>query len=169
MGPRSYNLQGNDGRDWQRSDITTDNGWGSAGQWDGSYFGPYEFAPLPVGTPTRAPLYVHNLGPCGENAPPGIVIPDVTPFPFQQNPCTFPNWITPSTEAQIEEFEEAAADMFLNWVYRKNYGASIAFRNQLWRSSNCYFAGCPDQNSAGTARFNWMESTMSALFTEFSW
>src|SRR5690606_14248776 len=132
--------------DWQRSDIDTDNGWGSAGLWDQSYYGPCALQPPLVSagtpTPTPQPRYIPRLGPCGEGAPTPQPLAPGNPFPFQQTPCTFPSWLLPSGSlGRVVEVEEAAADMFLNWVYWKNYGDETAFRDRLWRFSggmNCY-------------------------------
>jgi hypothetical protein len=74
-----------------------------------------------------------------------------------------------TTVGGITEVEEAAADMFLNWVYWENYGDSAAFMDQLWRSSSCYPNGCNDPGASGRARSEWMDETMTALFTEFGW
>ncbi len=168
MGPRSYNLERGPSDDWQRSNVLTDNGWGSAGLWNqGSYY-TYDFPEPPAPTPTLFPLMVPQIGPCGEGAP-SLPVANGPPFPFQQNPCTFPNWETTDPVGPITEVEEAAADMFLNWVYWKNYGSGTAFLDQIWRSSDCYPNGCPDSGLSGQARSTWMNGTMSTIFAQFGW
>lgn len=71
----------------------------------------------------------------------------------------------------IVEVEEAAADMFLNWVYWKNYGT--AFLDTLWRfdrsNGNCYPNGCTDPHGSGQARAEWMDQAMTTLFVAFDW
>jgi predicted outer membrane repeat protein len=158
MGVTGYNLQGNVAvLDWQRSDVDTDNGWGTAALWEGSYYGPYALL-------SGGQRYIPKLGPCGEGAPtpqPPVV---AQPFTFQQNPCTFPNWILPvGSIGTVVEIEEAAADMFLNWVYD-------AFQNRLWRLPGCYPDGCAQQqDNAGEKRKNFMDLVMWNLFTDFGW
>lgn len=172
MGSRGYPLAGLNGQDWQRSDIFIDNGWGSAAQWDQqTYFGPYDFVPPPAPTPTLSPLNVPNVGPCGEGAPTTIWMPNATPFPLQQNPCTFPNWESTATDVgRVAEIEEAAADMFLNWVYFKISNGQTGFGDTRWRGGNCYPNGCPDiAEQPGQVRANWMNQTMTTLFTQFGW
>jgi hypothetical protein len=185
MGKRSYNLLGSGlTSDWQRSDIDTDNGWGSAALWnEQSYWGPYTVAS--GATPTLEPRYIPDIGRCGEGAPvptPGgstYPTPDAPPFPFQQNPCTYPDWeASPGT---VLEMYEATADMFLNWVYWKNYGppsyppigtpTPSGFGNYTWRSSGCYPDGCLESNPAdsGNTRGNWMNGVMTTLFDDFDW
>jgi len=168
IGAIGYNLRIGSRIDWQRSDLIRDNGWGSAAQWDQVSYYSYDFPIPPTGTPTAIPLYVPKIGPCGEGVP-TLPAPVGTPFAFQQNPCTFPNWEASSTTGSITEIEEAASDMFLNWVYYKNYGNSTAFLDKLWRSSTCYFNGCSDPGLSGQIRSNWMNTTMTTLFTQFGW
>jgi hypothetical protein len=167
MGPRGYNLVRGQSQDWQRSNVVSDNGWGSAGLWDQTSIATYQFPTTTPGT-QPAPLVVPQIGPCGPGAPP-LPVAAGTPFPFQQNPCTFADWEEVDDVGTITEIEEAAADMFLNWVYWKNYGDSVSFRNYRWRSSTCYPDGCPDTGQSGQARSNWMNQTMAELFIEFNW
>jgi hypothetical protein len=118
---------------------------------------------LPTATPTITPSPTPQ--PSATPLPPPIG----TPFPFQQNPCTFPSWLLePGSLGRIVEVEEAAADMFLNWVYWRN-DTQVAFSDMLWRSAACYPDGCPDPGLSGQARSTWMDQTMADLFTEFRW
>jgi hypothetical protein len=169
MGHRGYVLAIDNQDDWQRSDVIIDNGWGSAGLWDETSYFIYSFPSPPPPTPTRFPLRVPKIGPCGPGSPTLPVIND-DPFNFQQNPCTFPNWEAVNPTGPLTEIEEGAADMFLNWVYWKNYGNSVAFQNQLWRSSTCYPSGCNDSaGMSGDVRSDWMDNTISDLFIQFNW
>jgi hypothetical protein len=171
MGFSSYNLViGSNLSDWQRSNLVSDNGWGSAAQWQQGTYYIYDFPPPPNPTPTPFPLWVPKIGPCGEGAPSDLPAFLETPFPYQQNPCTFPDWVAVNITGAITEREEGAADMFLNWVYWKNHGNSTAFSNKLWRSSTCYPNGCPDDiGLSGQVRGVWMNQTMTALFNQFGW
>jgi hypothetical protein len=92
-----------------------------------------------------------------------------TPFPFQQNPCTFPSWILLGPTGGVVEIEEAAADMFLNWVYRRT--ETGGFSNTLWRGTGCYSGGCAEATpiASGDARFIWMNDTIDQLMVEFGW
>jgi hypothetical protein len=86
------------------------------------------------------------------------------------------------------EIDEAAGDMFLNWVYRKitdsnassvsaNPCASPAtgtwtgFLNTSWFGSACHStAGCPDYDGlSGNRRFAWMEDQISQIFSQHGW
>jgi hypothetical protein len=116
-------------------------------------------------------LRVPKIGPCGPGAP-SLPVINANPFDFQQNPCTFPNWeASDPVVGPVTEIEEAAADMFLNWVYWKNYGS--AFLDNFWRfnrsNGNCYANGCSDSDGSGQARAEWMEQTMTTLFNTFNW
>jgi hypothetical protein len=153
FGYTGYDLQIGPRLDWQRSNVITDNGWGSAALWNNTVI-TYDFLPPPAPTPTPFPLVVPLIGPCGDGAPSTLPIIDDDPFPFQQNPCTFPDWEASSSSGILTEIEEAAADMFLNWVYWKNYGS--AFLDNLWRSSSCYPNGCVDPGESGQVRSTWM-------------
>jgi hypothetical protein len=169
MGHRRYDLQRGLGMgDWQRSDVIKDNGWGSAALWlEGQYF-IYDFPLPPEPTPTAFPLRIPKIGPCGEGAP-TMIVPTVSPFPFQQNPCTFPNWEATSSVGPVTEIEEAAADMFLNWVYWKTQ--NTAFLNTNWRFSGrdyCYPLGCIDVNLSGDVRARWMDETMLTLIANLN-
>ncbi|MDX2161771.1 MAG: hypothetical protein SF162_10635 [bacterium] len=168
MGSRTYSLSRGISTDWQRSSVITDNGWGSAALWNQQSYYRYNFPEPPPLTPTAFPLLVPQIGPCGEGVPTLPPVNDI-PFPFQQNPCTIPDWETLSIEGEITEIEEAAADMFLNWVYWKTVSVPSGFADTLWRSSTCYPNGCADPGQSGEARSVWMDQTMSELFTEFGW
>jgi hypothetical protein len=103
-------------------------------------------------------------------APAAIWMPNATPFPFQQNPCTFPNWETTATDVgRVAEIEEAAADMFLSWVYFKTSNGQSGFMDSSWRGASCYANGCSDSTEPGQARANWMNQTMNTLFSQFGW
>jgi hypothetical protein len=173
MGYQGYALDIGSRIDWQRSNVVFDNGWGSAALWDQVSAYTYNFPLPPPPTPptppipTQFPVIIPQIGPCGDGAP-SLPAFNGTPFPYQQNPCTFPNWETTDPRGQVAEIEEAAADMFLNWIYWKA-GDNTAFQNQIWRSSGCYPNGCADSNLAGQARRNWMDQTMTTLFDEFNW
>jgi hypothetical protein len=104
-------------------------------------------------------------------------MPNATPFPFQQNPCTFPNWETTATDVgRVAEIEEAAADMFLNWVYRtitnispllktEVPGSWSGYRNMDWRNN----AEANDDSYPGDARLEWMQIVMDNIFDEKGW
>jgi hypothetical protein len=89
---------------------------------------------------------------------------------FQQNPA-------PYTAAE-QANDESAADMFLNWVYRKL--ALGGFLNRDWRphvtdpisgtSCNQIPQGCDATLSApGDARFSWMQTVMNEIFVARGW
>jgi hypothetical protein len=106
---------------------------------------------------------------------------------FQQHPTgVFPN------ETDFTKADEAAADMFLNWVYRtldpERTDQSIpdAFLNVSWRNNGesintvtityntnngqCYTSnGCVDPRNPGEARFEWMQGTMASIFAARTW
>ena len=82
---------------------------------------------------------------------------------FQQNPGPY--------DTDIEAFDETAADMFLNWIYREiNQGG---FLNRSWKpddpdpnsSSFCnqITSGCISNYNPGEVRYNWMEIVMSEI------
>jgi hypothetical protein len=155
-GPRGWFDENNNPQtDWQRSDRITDNGWGSA-------------ALIP--------------GPCDGS----IIPPPGAPFPFQQNPCEVDSWLySPGSPVRIAEVEEAAADMFLNWVYRMttyDYTTNTweGFLNALWRNHEsppnsgiilqCYPDGCSDEMGyPGDSRFEWMWNVLDELFAAYGW
>jgi hypothetical protein len=176
MGFQRYSLENLGTRsDWQRSRVFDDNGWGSAALWNQTSYYVYQVVPPPTPSPTYFPLYIPRVGPCGPGAPTTLLTPtgtpsSGTPFPFQQNPCNFPDWETTDPVGFNTEIEEAAADMFLNWIYWKNFpGQTSGFLDRLWRDGNCYPSGCPDPGASGQARAEWMNQTMTALYTQFGW
>jgi hypothetical protein len=87
------------------------------------------------------------------------------PYNFQQNPYNV------ASAADATEIEEAAADMFLNWVYRKQ--AEGGFLNYRWVNAGgevCYPNGCPDGGRfTGAVRMDWMDDALSAIFTQHNW
>jgi len=167
MGYRTYNLAVGLRSDWQRSDVVIDNGWGSAALWDQTSYSIFQFDSPPPPTPTSYPVQIPRIGPCGDGAPTYFTPPPGTPFPFQQNPCTFASWEAISSLGNIAEIEEAATDMFLNWVFWKTQGS--AFFDVIWRSSSCYPNGCQDVGLSGLVRSEWMNSTVTTLFNQFGW
>jgi len=89
---------------------------------------------------------------------------------YQQNPAPY------DTGEQANE--ETAADMFLNWVYRKL--ALGGYLNRDWRphvtdpisGSSCSQIpqGCDATLSApGDARFNWIQTVMNEIFVARGW
>jgi hypothetical protein len=184
LGRRTYNLVVGTVSDFQRSDVVLDNGWASPALWDNTNL---VFKKPPVnGTPV-ASVTIPLIGPCGPEAPYTMPVIDDIPYNFQQNPCTFPNWIVinpdtdngtaipVSSDATTEEIEEAAADMFLGWVFWKN-NPNTGFSNTHWRylSYNnftlCVPNGCQVNDLApGTARGEWMNQTISDLANIFNW
>jgi len=105
------------------------------------------------------------------STPPTICAPQGQLFTdFQQNPAPY------GTTGQANE--ETAADMFLNWVYRKL--ASGGFLNRDWRPHVTATptglpcsqtpGGCDDSAAgSGNARFNWMETVMDEIFAARNW
>lgn len=89
--------------------------------------------------------------------------PDTSVSQFQQNPCQVLSWVEQAlirkglqSEAGLDlledvELEEAAADMFLNWVYRLN--GLGGFSNDIY----------------GNARFDWMNTTLANFFAYYNW
>ncbi|MDX2161769.1 MAG: hypothetical protein SF162_10625, partial [bacterium] len=103
---------------------------------------------------------------------------------YQQNPAPYqPD--PPRTVEQVAN-EETAADMFLNWVYRRATGSS-GFQNRTWKPNDidpgsslaCNTTGCSETNPAqpgvtllgasGDARFAWMNTRMTYIFTVQGW
>lgn len=200
FGGRTLTLYSGDSMsDWQRSDHDTDNGWGSAAQFDPdsdnyAVFRSLDFVPTSVPNPTEGPPptgapryhYIPVIGPCDgsplvtptgtppvTSTPPAFLLPPGTAYPFQQNPCTFPN-IYGSEVLIATELEEAGADLFLNWVYWRGTSGASGFQNTRWRTAGyspnqCWPAGCPDAGASGDARANWMGNTLTAIFTQLGW
>lgn len=87
----------------------------------------------------------------------------------------------------VEANKETAADMFLNWVYRTMDPLFTdpqqqinGFRNiswDPWESEDlgtgfgvCNVPnGCPDTRNPGSARFEWMNSNLTSMFTVHNW
>ncbi len=127
-----------------------------------------------------------SFGPCDDDAS-----SDFLPTEFQQNPCAAYIWIelvrqntTPDDEMittlSTIELSEAAADMFLNWVYRTNNLGG--FQNMSWPIKG---QGTMDtlpipnleillpnsfpvpRQGPGDDRFYWMNSTMQQFFVYY--
>jgi hypothetical protein len=86
---------------------------------------------------------------------------------FQQNPRTDSG----KTQAEILE---AAADMFLNWVYEELQIMGIGFENVDWASATtCLLVAATtnmDPSLPGTARYNYMEiDVMPRLSSTYGW
>lgn len=99
---------------------------------------------------------------------------------FQQNTAPY--------ASQLIANEETAADMFLNWVYRKS-GRQNGFVNKSWKPNDFTpFAptlrcnnpsGCAETNPAqpnvtllgnsGDSRFNWMSARIGQIFVNRGW
>jgi hypothetical protein len=175
MGPRQLNTEQGTLSDWQRSDYVLDNGWGSAAQWNPSQYDEYPAPAVPQPTPTGFPIRIPRIGPCGDGAPIGLPPLNRTPYPLQQNPCTFSDGMAASPTGLVTEIEEAAADMFLNWVYWRN-NPDEGFQDLRWRYQSYTSGticnpstGCSDLGLSGQARSTWMNQTMRDLFNEFNW
>lgn len=93
-------------------------------------------------------------------------LPFPNPSNFQQNIFTVVD-ATASQADKNKEIDEASADMFLNWVYKKI--GQGGFQDTNWREADqCNTpAGCPDDGMSGTARFNWMNITMDYLINTY--
>jgi len=163
--------------DWQRSDVVTDNGWGSAARWlqtptppsyDIYHFPTYTPPPPSSPTPnfTPFPVRIPRIGPCDSvRVPIEFPIVDAPPGNFQQNPCTYSN-ASDVWQPYDVEVEEAAADMFLNWVYWVN--ETGGFSDTDWRfqdNTPCYLqpAGCSDAGQSGQKRADWMSTQMATM------
>jgi hypothetical protein len=94
---------------------------------------------------------------------------------FQQNIVTKID-IDGSTD-EFEEVDEATADMFLNWVYRRitdnpAIGDPCANRDQIgaWLGfRNINDTGAYDNTLPGNARYWWMETQMTQIFNSQGW
>jgi hypothetical protein len=149
--------------DWERGN----RGWGSGAI---SYSDPKWSERLGQGT-LPPPDFVW-IGPCGNAA-------TEIPTNFQQNPCYLKNWVVQNrtiynpeppqlaalTDEEIGklagiEIEETAADMFLNWSYRRlNLGG---FENLQWINKT---DSIPDPS--GDVRHDWMNCAMVVIFNEY--
>ncbi|HLU08404.1 MAG TPA: hypothetical protein VK003_01955 [Oceanobacillus sp.] len=87
--------------------------------------------------------------------------PPSVPCDFQQDAYTVDDWevtLTPQQTQTAHERDEAAADMFLNWVYSEiNQGG---FHNDNYIGiTNCSTTPTPDLTARpGDARYNYMET-----------
>jgi hypothetical protein len=93
---------------------------------------------------------------------------------FQQHPLDFTLFLNDPPDTVVDE---TAADMFLNWVYRRRtnnpptYRTTVpgiweGFRNQEWSNNG---GGSDDFNYPGDARFEWMNRVMNQIFTLKGW
>jgi hypothetical protein len=107
---------------------------------------------------------------------PNLCAPQAKNFTdFQQNPAPYAAPNAPGSESS----DETAADMFLNWVYRRiGRQAGVVspeiegFLNRSWSvPSGCHVqsAGCSDSSSPGDARMTWMNTVMGQIFNAHSW
>jgi hypothetical protein len=96
--------------------------------------------------------------------------PPVAPCNFQQNAFTVTD-VNASPDDKSRERDEAAADMFLNWVYSEI--GEDGFTDNDWRNiSNCSATPPPTPTGTppapGAARYNYMETvvfpTLATLF-----
>jgi hypothetical protein len=110
-----------------------------------------------------------QIGRCDGSIP--VPTPILAPSDFQQNPCDIVDSQYPFAQngpLRVTEIEEAAADMFLNWVYKAQ--GNGGFLNRDW--SGCLPAGCDDLvtgDVTGDTRMNWMSSTLSSIFANSQW
>ncbi|MDX2140947.1 MAG: carbohydrate-binding protein, partial [Chloroflexota bacterium] len=163
IGRRTVNFNGDPYPDWARSQRFTipaniDNGWGSAaafpGRCDGRAGHTFNAA--------APPRFQQNA--C-----------DIQPWLYSQAPYNDPNL----TRIQDVEVEEAAADMFLNWVYRRTTAGTLigvwqGFQNRLWENdyngNPCpASSGCSDPGNSGDARYFHMNRVMRELQLQFGW
>gem|GEM_PF-3502229 len=81
---------------------------------------------------------------------------------FQQDPYSVQDWLvtaTPGQPNQIREVDEAAADMFLNWVYSKI--GSGGFQNTSWIGITSCVTGTPQPTERpGDTRDNFMNNVV---------
>lgn len=107
---------------------------------------------------------------------PNLCAPQAKNFTdFQQNPAPYATPNAPGSESS----DETAADMFLNWVYRRiGRQAGVVspeiegFLNRSWSvPSGCHVqsAGCPDSTNPGDARMTWMNTVMGQIFNAHGW
>jgi hypothetical protein len=97
--------------------------------------------------------------------------PDNRFTPFQLHPPDV--FANESIQTQVDE---TAADMFLNWVYRRRLSTPIrttvpgtwdGFLNISW--DNNIDPGASDANYPGDARFDWMNIIMNQIITLKNW
>ena len=103
---------------------------------------------------------------------------------YQQHSFHIDDWRTPEniedadTQEELNdialrqrEVDEATADMFLNWVYRK-LSPEEGFRNSSWLGSGCQTEnGCDETEPPlnlfpGDRRFEWMNVSMTQIFNQ---
>jgi hypothetical protein len=82
---------------------------------------------------------------------------------FQQHPPSI------NVEFPGNDYQEAAADMFLNWVYRTNGAGGFENRNWHPRDDCDTPAGCLDASNPGDARHVWMTYRIEQIFTTEGW
>ncbi|MDQ7033419.1 MAG: hypothetical protein Q9P01_00870 [Anaerolineae bacterium] len=126
--------------DWYRGE----RGWGSDAKWFNVVNGTIDAEGPCDGTSSMVGVFVSN---------------------FQQNPCHVKNWIftDPSHTIDDVELEEAAADMFLNWVYR-TLGMG-GFENIDWR-----FGQNPrDLTNPGDIYFDYINQIVPTIFINKGW
>ncbi len=101
------------------------------------------------------------------------------PLKPRGNACDFQQDTYNNPPPQIDNFEvsEAAADMFLNWVYellqrRAGYAAPTGFADVDWLSATSCITPTPltviDTTRPGIARWDWMEHILSNIGTSRS-
>jgi hypothetical protein len=101
--------------------------------------------------------------------------PDNIFTPFQMHPPDFSAFIN---DTLVTKIDETAADMFLNWVYRRRtnnpptYKVNVpgtwdGFRNSAWPNNSANAQN--DANYPGDARFEWMNIIMGQIFTLKGW
>jgi hypothetical protein len=98
--------------------------------------------------------------------------PDNIFTPFQQHPLE----LFPGDDSNTR-VDETAADMFLNWIYRKTTDTSTSlyttvpgswqgFLNMTWSGNS---SGSNDANYPGDARYEWMNNVMNRIFERKGW
>jgi hypothetical protein len=101
--------------------------------------------------------------------------PDNIYSPFQQHPPDHPDFLSDDDPIRVDE---TAADMFLNWVYRRrtnnppSYAVAVpgsweGFLNLGWLNNAT--SGTADPNYPGDARFEWMNRVISHIFSLKGW
>jgi predicted outer membrane repeat protein len=92
-------------------------------------------------------------------------LPLPNPSNFQQNPFAVVD-ANATQDDKNKEIDEAAADMFLNWVYKKL--GQGGFQDTSWIGTcNDTPIGCPDEGTSGTVRSNWMNDTLTYLISAY--
>ncbi len=98
----------------------------------------------------------------------GVLIPPLIITDFQQDSFTVLDSNFPTGDPKrVREIDEATADMFLNCMYAVATSRERGFLNISWLGPNCQTTpGCPDSSNPGDARYNWVQTQMSSIFTE---